>query len=258
MEQEFMNEMTSVLIIGIFSISILLSYELFYFIGKKHKQRTDYDLFSQTVAIQTGILGLLSLILGFTFNMSIQRFDDRSQAVIKVADAIEEAMLKARLLPEPYDTMTYNLISKYLDLRIEISSLNLSQTEERKSLNKKSDEIIVKLWENSVQLSRIDTIDFTAEYFIESVNLILDATKERNASMGRNVPEVIRIVLLIVCIIGGALMGYTSGLGLKRVYVPTVIFSILIVIVAFIIIDLDRPNRGLIKVNLNPLIELKK
>jgi hypothetical protein len=68
---------------------------------------------------------------------------------------------------------------------------------------------------------------------------------------------VILFLLFIVFIIGGALMGYTSGLGLKRAYIPTIMFTVLIVLVVFIIIDLDRPKRGLIKVKQDSLIELK-
>jgi len=52
-------------------------------------------------------------------------------------------------------------------------------------------------------------------------------------------------------------MGYSSGLGLKRSYIPTILMTILIVLVVFIIIDLDRPKKGIIKVKQDSMIELK-
>lgn len=52
-------------------------------------------------------------------------------------------------------------------------------------------------------------------------------------------------------------MGYTSELSLKRAYISTVMFTLLIALAVFIIIDLDRPKRGLIKINHDSLIELR-
>jgi hypothetical protein len=103
----------------------------------------------------------------------------------------------------------------------------------------------------------MDPRPVTTGYFISSLNDVIDARGERNAILQRHIPEIILFLLFAVFIIGGALMGYTSGLGLKRVYIPTIMFTVLIVMVVFIILDLDRPKRGLIKVSQDSLIELK-
>ena len=57
--------------------------------------------------------------------------------------------------------------------------------------------------------------------------------------------------------LSGAIIGYSSGLSLKRAYIPTVILTLLIVLVVFITIDLDRPKRGVIKVKQDSMLELK-
>ncbi|MBT3802037.1 MAG: hypothetical protein HOG05_12865, partial [Bacteroidetes bacterium] len=110
---------------------------------------------------------------------------------------------------------------------------------------------------SAIKAAEIDPRPVTTGYFITSLNDVIDARGERNAVLQRHVPEVILFLLFIVFIIGGALMGYTSGLGLKRAYISTVMFTFLIVLVVFIIIDLDRPKRGLIKIKQDSLIELK-
>jgi len=51
-------------------------------------------------------------------------------------------------------------------------------------------------------------------------------------------------------------MGYSAGLSGKRMFAPIVLVSILITLIVFIIIDLDRPKRGLIQVNQSVMIEL--
>jgi len=79
---------------------------------------------------------------------------------------------------------------------------------------------------------------------------------ERNSILQRHVPEVILVLLFMVFIISDALMGYTSELSLKRSYISTVMLTLLIALVVFII-DLDRTKRGLFKINQDSLIELR-
>ncbi len=51
-------------------------------------------------------------------------------------------------------------------------------------------------------------------------------------------------------------MGYSAGLSGKRITAPIILVSLLITLIVFIIIDLDRPKRGLIQVNQDAMTEL--
>lgn len=54
--------------------------------------------------LESAMLGLLALMIGFTFAMALSRFDARRNAVLNEANSIETAALRARLLPEPHRT----------------------------------------------------------------------------------------------------------------------------------------------------------
>lgn len=252
-----MYNQNSIIIVVLLLASILIAYEICFRIGRYYQKRTDHEVKSQTNSIQAGILGLLALLLGFTFNMALQRFDSRSYAVISEANNIGTAILRTKLLPEPYDSLAQELLQQYVDLRLEISTKDLTLKEDRKLINLQTDALQNDLWDIAIKAAEIDPRPVTTGYFITSLNDVIDAKSERNAILQRHIPEVILFLLFIVFIIGGALMGYTSGLGLKRAYIPTVMFTLLIVLVVFIIIDLDRPKRGLIMVKQDSLIELK-
>ena len=86
---------------------------------------------------------------------------------------------------------------------------------------------------------------------------MIDARGERNAILKRHVPEPILFLLFTVFMLSGAIIGYTAGLSLKRAIVPTVLLTIVILLVVFIAIDLDRPKRGIIKVKQDSMMELK-
>jgi hypothetical protein len=254
---EIMYDKNSILITAILFVLILLANEIGFRAGRHFKKRTNGDVKTQTNTIQAGILGLLALILGFTFTMSLQRYNNRGQAVIEEANAIGTTLLRTQLLPTPYDSITHALIQQYVDLRLQISNKDLTSINERYTLNMETDKVQSQIWEKAIEAAEIDSRSVTTGYFIVSLNEMIDARGKRNAFLQLHVPEVILYLLFIVFIITGALMGYSSGLGEVRTIVPSVMMSFLIVLLVFIIIDLDRPKRGIIKVKQDSMMELK-
>ena len=252
-----MYNINSIVLVSILFIAILLLYELGFRIGKYKQEETDKVLKEQTSAIQAGILGLLALLLGFTFNMSLQRFDNRSLEEIEEANAIGTAMLRTKLLPAPFDTNAAHLMDQYIDLRLLVSDVDLTRIEKRKEYNRKTDKLQDELWQIANKAADINSSPVHTGYFITPLNDMFDARGERNTILMRHVPEAILFLLFIVFMLSGAIIGYSSGLSLKRAYVPTVLLTLLIVLVVFITIDLDRPKRGIIKVKQDSMLELK-
>jgi len=52
--------------------------------------------------LEAAVIGLLALLVGFTFAMVLARFDSRRDAVLNEANAIGTTALRARMLPQPY------------------------------------------------------------------------------------------------------------------------------------------------------------
>lgn len=48
------------------------------------------------------MLGMVALLIGFTFSLSLQRYEERTQDVVEQANAIGTAFLRAELLPVQY------------------------------------------------------------------------------------------------------------------------------------------------------------
>ncbi|MCX2740919.1 hypothetical protein [Pontibacter anaerobius] len=246
---EIMYNQNSILIVAILFFLILLAHEAGYRLGQHYLNKTNTDVKTQTNTIQAGTLGLLALILGFTFNMALQRFNNRSQAVIHEANSISTALLRTELLPAPYDSLSHKLLKDYISLRLAVSNTDFAMVTEQKHLDEETKKLHQEIWLQAVKAARIDPRPVTTGYYISSLNSMIDAHGERNALLQLHVPEVILFLLFIVFITSGALMGYSSGLGNKRTTIPAMMMTFLISLVVFIIIDLDRPKRGIIKIN---------
>lgn len=256
--QEFLYDYNSVTITACLFALILLFNEFGFRIGRFVQGHTDDEVKALTGSIQASVLGLLALLLGFTFSMSMQRFDNRSLALIDEANAIGTAMLRVHLLPPKYQQNTNDALQRYVDLRISLSTLDHTQRQEREKFNRLTTTVQNELWELAVLATNDDPRPVTTGAFVNSLNQMIDSQGRRNALLRMHVPEVVLLLLFTVFLASGSMLGYSSGLSGRRVLAPAVLVSLLIALIVFIIIDLDRPKRGLIQVDQSILLDLKQ
>ncbi|MDO7598235.1 MAG: hypothetical protein MUQ51_00810 [Pseudomonadota bacterium] len=255
-EHELLYGVSSIAIAVILFVAIVLFNEIGFRAGRFIQSHTDSDVKVLTGSIQASILGLLALLLGFTFSMSMQRYDNRSMALIDEANAIGTAVLRVQLLPDEYRKDANKLFQEYVNLRVSIGKLDLTKLDERNFYNNKISDLQNALWSLAISATNDDPRPVTTGAFVKSLNDVIDSQGKRNALLQMHVPEVVLVLLFIVFISSGGIMGYSAGLSGKRVIAPIILVSLLITLIVFIIIDLDRPKRGLIQINQAVMTEL--
>jgi hypothetical protein len=70
---------------------------------------------SQLSTLQTAMVGLLALLLAFSFAMAESRFEARQRLMVDESNAIGTAYLRSRMLPEPYQSEVAKLLRAYTD-----------------------------------------------------------------------------------------------------------------------------------------------
>ncbi len=258
MQQQLLYDHSSLSItLGLF-VLIAVFNECGFRIGRFVQNRTDDEIKSLTGAIQASILGMLALLLGFTFSMSMQRYDNRSQALIAEANAIGTVILRVELLPERYRSEANRLLQQYVEQRVAVGKIDLTRRAERRDYNLRIAQLQSRLWALAVASAQDDPRPVTSGAFINALNEMIDSQGRRNALLEMHVPEVVLLLLFVVFVASGGILGYSSGLSGHRVVAPTLMVSLLISLIVFIIIDLDRPKRGLIQVNQNSMLMLQQ
>ncbi len=252
-----MYHLNSVLIAVLLFALIAAAHELGLRLGNYRLAHSDSDVKSQTSAIQGSVLGLLALILGFTFSMSIQRYDQRSGAEVAEANAIGTAELRTALLPAPFDGQAQAAIDAYIELRLRSAAVDLTHREERRALNVETTRLQQQIWDIGVAAAEVNPNPVKTGYFLTAVNDLIDAYGSRLDALQRHVPPAIFYLLFIFFIATGSLIGYSSGLGHRRSRAPALILTLLICLLVFIIIDLDRPRRGIIQVRQDSMEALR-
>ena len=204
--------------------------------------------------LESGVLGLLALIIAFTFAMALTRFDARRDAVLNEANAIGTTALRARLLPEPHRTDSLNLLREYVKVRLDITARPPSRTELKVAIER-SDALQEGLWQQAKAMVAKDSSVVPTGLFIQALNETIDNQGKRLAALRNRVPNIVLLSLFGLAAIAGAFVGYASGLDPRRTRPPVYIFGFLIATVMLLIVDLDRPSGGFIRVSQQPMID---
>lgn len=223
-----------------------------YLAGERRQANASEEFRSQTTAVQGSLLGLLALLLGFTFSLALARHDARSTAIVEEANAIGTAWLRIDYLPEALQDEARADMRRYVRLRVEAGEVTADQRQRRARLVSNAEDAFHELWD-AAGTAIHEAGGPAGVAFGAALNDMIDALGSRNATIERHVPEVVLMMMFLTFILSGAMLGYSSGIAGTRPATPVYLMLVLIVLLVFLIVDLDRPRRGLIEVDQSPM-----
>jgi hypothetical protein len=202
--------------------------------------------------VLSAVLGLLALLLGFTFALAVDRFETRRALVLEEANAIGTAYLRTQLLEEPHRARISRLLVEYTDNRIVVAR---APPAEARTLVARNDRLVTELWAGTIAaFPTIRGIDFSSAY-LDSMNLVIDLDESRKASRQAKVPHEVYLVLFIYIVVAAGVMGFTLDGPLER-GAATFLF-LLLTLSLMLIIDIDRPTGGGIDESQRPMEDLQ-
>lgn len=204
--------------------------------------------------IVAATLALLAFMIAFTFGVAASRFDVRKGLVIEESNAIGTTFLRAGLLSEPHRTHVRDLLRAYVGARLEaVQPGKLAEGIRR------SDQLHVQLWNHAEAVGREAPGSIVVGLFIGSLNEVIDLHAKRLAlGVGNRIPRSIWVVLYFVTILGTFVMGYHAGL--SNAVRPLAILTLALAFSAVmtLIVDLDRPQEGGLRVSQQSMIDLQQ
>jgi hypothetical protein len=204
--------------------------------------------------LESAMLGLLALMIAFTFSMALSRFEARRDAVLNEANSIGTTALRARLLSEPNRTETLKLLQEYVQIRLDIVQSGTSLVERMAAVDR-SNALQQALWQQAKAVAANDKGLIPTGLFIASLNAMIDDQGKRLAALRSRVPNIVLLALFAIAAVAGGFAGYTSGLEAKRTRLPVYVMGLLISGVIYLILDLDRPSSGFITNNQQAMID---
>ena len=222
--------------------------------GRSEEQDESERAFGVRTGLKSSILGLVALILGFTYSMTSGRFDDRQRLVLDEANSIGTCYLRAGLLSQANAQAIRDTLRRYTDVRIRLFDEGLDPAAYRRN-SAEMDAQLDALW-RSVEASARSEPDLTRNsQIVPAANAVIDLSSTRAWSVRNHVPPPV-ILLLGACIVAsGVLTGHSLGQVKRPSNYLWAVQNLLFALVLYVVLDFDRPRRGLIRVDEQPLIE---
>jgi len=234
------------------AIVIFAAAEFGCWLGYRSADRGHEEIRSHITAIQSALLGLLALLIGFTFFIAVSRYDVRRGLVLEEANAIGTAALRVQFLPQDHQAKAIGLLRDYTGTR-----LIYSPDTDTKGGDARAKSLLSELWGEAVFAAAQDTKSVPVGLFVQSVNDVIDLNEKRRVATRNHVPEVTFLLLYAMAGVAVGFTGYAAGLAGTRQHVPNAIMALSIAVVIMLITDMDRPARGLITINQGALTRLQ-
>ena len=178
--------------------------------------------------------------------------------MVREANAIGTAALRAHLLPAEQRAAMTDVFRRYVDVRLKAAAGANLLTPERRQLDAEAGRLQNELWQRAAAAAEADPRSVPAGLLLTAVNELIDVKGERDAALANHVPETVLLLLFGFAVLTSGVFGLGNGLAGARSFGTAAILAVLISLVILVIIDLDRPRRGLIHVSQESMIGLRK
>jgi hypothetical protein len=202
-----------------------------------------------TGGYKEAIIGLMALLVGFTFAMALDRYNTRRTLVVEEASAIGAHYRRLITLPEPQRTRLADALLRYLDAREAFSQGHADRALAA------AEAAGARLWLATAATLAGQGAPPNSEAVLASTEAMLEAAVRQREALTARVPvDVVRAMLLYALIAAG-FIGYGDPQG-RRHFVPSTVQMVLLALAISLVLDLDTANSGAIQVDQSPLIQI--
>ena len=246
-----------IIAISIFILTVLLNW-----LGFQHRKREikkNPELEREGLgAIEGSMLGLLALLLAFTFNMAAHKFEVRRDIIIEEANAIGTAIHRCDLYPDSIRKEFRKEFAKYLDARIAYYDAR-SDKKMMESVMHEAEICSGKIWKLATNLAQDRDNFVRSAQMIPALNEMIDIVHTRDDSIKAKVPPLIMWMLLLFILVSAFLSGYGNKTK-RRNQIMTTAFALMTTITIYLVMELDRPRRGFITLEpaAQKIVDLKR
>ena len=200
--------------------------------------RTDFSTILATT------LTLNALIIGFTFSMATDRYEQRKNYEEAEANAIGTEYVRADLLAAPEASNLRSLLQAYLEQRVLFYTVH--GNEEIQRINARTAKLQDQLW-TAVLGTATAQPTAIGGLAISGMNDVLNSQGYTQAAWRNRIPISAWILMAAIALISHALVGYGAQSTRPDSFLMTVLP--LVVSIAFLLIaDIDSPRSGIIRV----------
>jgi hypothetical protein len=216
---------------------LLLACEMGYRWGLRQRHRGAFEARKGQADMVVGALvGLLGLLLAFSFSIAEGRYQARKSLVLEDANAIGTTFLRAGVLAPDLRATVESLLREYVSLRTNIDPRTLGHA------MKRSEDLQRSLWDQAMAAAREAPDSEAVALFEQSLNQMIDLHESRiTVALHQRLPPAILYTLAAVAVLAFAVVGGSGGLAGGRSVPPIGALALAVSAVLVLVVELDRP-----------------
>ena len=207
-------------------------------------------------ALMSGIgaatFGLLALLLGFTLAMVIGGWDTRRDVLIAESNAIGTLSLRAGLFEESVRDPLRASLQEYTDARIALAKSG-GDLDQFRAARQKSEALQPEIWSTVERAGTLETSPAKLSSLIAAANELIDIHELRLSAVESFLPASLMLLLLGVAGVSIYFLAWSFGAAGHGGRTAMLLLVLLVASVLFLIMDINRPQRGTFQVGVDTL-----
>ena len=200
--------------------------------------------------IAEATLAFFAFLLAFTFGIAEDAYTARRAAMVEEAGTIRLTYLLSDVLPSPQRVEIRTLLRQYVDQRLRWDNGVADPA------GNSAEALLSRLWQAAAMAGRQHPGE--VDVFLTEVTRIIELEHERLMLREQNrIPIEFWFVVGLLTFLSAFAVGYHSGVAEASRSPALVVLAFALAAVIVVIVDLDRPGTGLIRVSERPMIELR-
>jgi len=229
---------------------IVAAHELGFVLGSlSHSADEPFD--RQVGVVRASTAALVAFLIGFAFSGAASRFIERLDIIVKEANALGTAYLRADTIPEPQRSELKAALKEYTADRVRL--LSGEERDQIGPLLSKVGSLHERMWRSATKATQ-DNAPLMA-VVLPPINEVIDLHSIHLAMARRHLPLPIMTVLLGTAGIGIGLLGFGNGRAGRRFALLDSVYGIVLAVALWMVIDLDYPGIGIIRLSNRSVVE---
>jgi hypothetical protein len=228
-------------------IGMLLMLELGRRVGVRRRPKESEGERGGLGTVEGAVFALFGLMVAFTFSGAASRFNEKRMLIAEEVNSIETAYLRLHLLPHQAQPALQELFRRYVDSRLETYRRlpNMVAAEMEMANSKKIQE---EVWTEAVEATRLpDSHSSAGLLLLPALNNMIDISTTRTMALQLHPPRIIYALLFGLGLICSLLAGFRMSSGQHRSWLHILGFTVLTVIIVYVMLDVEYPRAGLIR-----------
>ncbi len=228
-------------------LGMLILLEVGWRFGVKRRPNESEGERSSLGTVEGAVFALFGLMVAFTFSGAASRFNEKRMLIAEEANAIGTAYLRLDLLPQKAELELRELFRRYLDSRLETYHKlpNMAAAEIEMAKSKKIQE---EIWTEAIVDTQLpDSHRDAGKLLLPALNNMIDMATTRSMALQIHPPRIIYALVFGLGLICSLLAGYRMAGGQKRSWLHIFGFTVMTVIIVYVILDAEYPRAGLIR-----------